>query len=943
MAHLRSPILTLFLLLTALKPLVGQQNPDPYVIPVVFHILNTNPQSITDQMIYDALKDLNDAFAHLGPYGVDSTGADTRIRFCLARTAPDGGLTSGINRINTYHENNDMDMEGAIPPDLMVWDRTRYANIWVVNSIQSEIKPSTFSCGSWNRMGVAGYASAGDGLVVSGLSAPLVAHEMGHYLSLLHTFEGMNCLNNDCSKDGDMVCDTPPDHTTSGSPCTSPDNSCNTDTLSGPFTNDVPDNVSNFMDYGNACPTVFTPGQGARMRGFLESFNGGSLIASDRCKLPCGENSVAGFHWDSNPHPVTGDQLKFANTSSGAVNYAWYVNDTLKGSMTELDYLFAIPGKYKITLKAYNSDPMCFSSYTGHVFVNCGVEARFSPDKRIIASEKSIYPDSVFFWNKSYGATAYRWFVSDETGMNQTAVSTSTDLSYIFPKPGKYKIWLEASKGSCVDSSSEYTLQVLDPKQDAAIYLNSVDCYKNDSIRIVFSMYNNGYDTIPAGISVNFYDRLPSLPGATKLNNTFYTKNILLGKCWATYTHIVAANRNKLDSIGLVVDEEQVMDELSRANNVVSGIGFQYKMRLTPGDTTVYTQSQVLLQLSFTPIRYSAITWSATKPINCTNCNGANVLITDTTVIQAKLQSVFGCFDSASTRINVFPLDLSIKTNKSTCYEKDNMIIESEICLGNRYQSLSKTVKISYYDRDSSVAGAKQVGSAFLTSQQVFTNGCMVLTDTVYGKGTQKLYAYINAGKELPETNYANNNTTVAFVPFKSSVSTALVEVMRGEPMQISVISDPALYRSVSWSPANQLSCSNCPTPTITTKTNARLQLVLTDFFGCSDTVHVDIRTSYQKGVVLPNVFTPDGDGKNDHFYVIAAKDVVSVKQMQIFNRWGEKVFEIAGARPNEYSGGWNGYYKGKPAPTGTYVYLVTLLMSDGKTETLKGNITVIR
>jgi len=186
-------------------------------IPVVFHIVNQNAAAITDQMVIDAIAELNKAFAHLGMYGTDPKGVDTRIQFCLATRTPDGGKTNGIDRINSYYQNVDVDLESGKLGALSNWNPSKYANIWLVNSIQGEIQPSVFECGKWERMGYGGYASAGGGLVVSSLSTPLVAHEMGHYLSLLHTFQGTNCLNNDCTTDGDLVCDTPPDRSIKGS------------------------------------------------------------------------------------------------------------------------------------------------------------------------------------------------------------------------------------------------------------------------------------------------------------------------------------------------------------------------------------------------------------------------------------------------------------------------------------------------------------------------------------------------------------------------------------------------------------------------------------------------------------------------------------------------------------------------------------------------------
>ena len=102
--------------------------------------------------------------------------------------------------------------------------------------------------GGWFRLQVGGYATmppgggATDGIVVGGFGKVL-AHEMGHYLGLYHTFEG-GCYNADCLTSGDRVCDTPPDNSVRASfSCTLPENSCFTDTLSSYSNGFFPVNV----------------------------------------------------------------------------------------------------------------------------------------------------------------------------------------------------------------------------------------------------------------------------------------------------------------------------------------------------------------------------------------------------------------------------------------------------------------------------------------------------------------------------------------------------------------------------------------------------------------------------------------------------------------------------------------------------------------------------
>jgi gliding motility-associated-like protein len=57
----------------------------------------------------------------------------------------------------------------------------------------------------------------------------------------------------------------------------------------------------------------------------------------------------------------------------------------------------------------------------------------------------------------------------------------------------------------------------------------------------------------------------------------------------------------------------------------------------------------------------------------------------------------------------------------------------------------------------------------------------------------------------------------------------------------------------------------------------------------------------------MPNVFTPNGDGKNDIFLPVYNPDVPLTFTMKIFNKWGEEIYST-----ENISQGWDGTYKGK-------------------------------
>lgn len=90
--------------------------------------------------------------------------------------------------------------------------------------------------------------------------------------------------------------------------------------------------------------------------------------------------------------------------------------------------------------------------------------------------------------------------------------------------------------------------------------------------------------------------------------------------------------------------------------------------------------------------------------------------------------------------------------------------------------------------------------------------------------------------------------------------------------------------------------------------------------------------------VEIPNAFTPDGDGRNDHFALLFPGTPPEVVNFRIFNRWGEIVFNQPQAQP-----GWDGTTGGKPQPSDVYIYVVEIRNLNGEIETLKGDLTLIR
>ncbi len=423
----------------------------PYVVPVVVHIIhNGGSENISDARVLAAIDHLNQGFGAQGYYAQQGASHNTQIQFCLAKQDPNGNSTTGITRTQSQLTNMIMETDDVAAKNLSRWNPKEYVNIWVVSEI------SSLSLGP----AVAGYAffpsahgGPTDGMICEaqtfgtgpGEDAVLI-HEMGHYFGLYHTFEG-GCKNDDCTIDGDRVCDTPPDNATH---TTCPFNSCATDVAPGsPFSTDVDDFTGDFMDYSPfSCFYFFTQGQAARMQGALETARA-SLLASKGCQEPCTQPIAVAFTALPNPVPA-GQPVVLTNNSTGATNFTWSENGTAFSNNAQETRVFNSPGFYQIQLEAANSDANCTEKTYVYVKVDCPFAADFS-----ISPTQPKEGETVVFTNlSSSGATGYEWFI------NGQPVANTTNLSYVFPNPGNYWVTLQASSPFCT-TEKRYLITVV--------------------------------------------------------------------------------------------------------------------------------------------------------------------------------------------------------------------------------------------------------------------------------------------------------------------------------------------------------------------------------------------------------------------------------------------------------------------------------------------------
>lgn len=176
--------------------------------------------------------------------------------------------------------------------------------------------------------------------------------------------------------------------------------------------------------------------------------------------------------------------------------------------------------------------------------------------------------------------------------------------------------------------------------------------------------------------------------------------------------------------------------------------------------------------------------------------------------------------------------------------------------------------------------------------------------------------------------------------PLKIDIGPDLI-INPGDPVTLSEKSSE-IFKSYDWHPTGLFACSICKTSLINTDQDTTISLMVTDSMGCiaSDTLHIRIRQI--RDVYIPNVFSPNGDGINDHFFV-SGDSRISIISMQIFDRWGNKVFDKAPLEINQTYQGWDGRFKGEYLNPAVFGYVISLGYPDGHEETLFGDVTIVR
>jgi len=234
------------------------------------------------------------------------------------------------------------------------------------------------------------------------------------------------------------------------------------------------------------------------------------------------------------------------------------------------------------------------------------------------------------------------------------------------------------------------------------------------------------------------------------------------------------------------------------------------------------------------------------------------------------------------------PVTFSDNTTGST-------VVSSVWYLGNNIVDTGLSVSYTYPDAT----------TYWVTHKIVDQNGCVSNPSTILV--TVQALPVVS----LVHTQYVLQNDSITFYPIVTGLD----------------------YNSTTvWTPVDFLTNPNTLNPVCTPMHDTTYTLTVTNAIGCkgSDTTHVIVLDP----VIIPNVFTPNGDGIHDS-WLIPDLDKYPTVNLKVFDRNGAVIYTC-----NSHFTGWNGKYNGKDVPFGTYWYI---LDRGFHLPILSGSVTIIR
>ena len=335
--------------------------------------------------------------------------------------------------------------------------------------------------------------------------------------------------------------------------------------------------------------------------------------------------------------------------------------------------------------------------------------------------------------------------------------------------------------------------------------------------------------------------------------------------------------------------------------------------------TVCINNTVTLTAASGTGLTYS---WQPTASILGTNTTNSIVAVPQNSITVIYTVTVFNGYCSDIDTIQLKVKTAPHITNVTTLYNI-NTLNNDTVCVGNACVTFSVTS-----------TGSQPIYYQWYYESGVGTSSVGIAPEACYPSAGTFSVMTIATNVCGIDTIVKPNLVTVFDMPVLTVYGDTTINI--GETATV-YASGGVTYNWSSQPIDPHLACSTCSNtivqPTLTTQ--YLVTAYNSPYCKVQDTVTVKVDINCGD-FFIPNVFSPNDDGLNDVINVHGR--CISTFNLQIFNRWGEKVFETS-----TLENSWDGTFRGKKMDTGVFVYKADGVSIDGQSFSLKGNITLIK
>lgn len=335
---------------------------------------------------------------------------------------------------------------------------------------------------------------------------------------------------------------------------------------------------------------------------------------------------------------------------------------------------------------------------------------------------------------------------------------------------------------------------------------------------------------------------------------------------------------------------------------------------------------------------------SDTSYINRTSCD-VNLIGIDT-LVYATSQ----CDSIVFLQTNWIPSDTIQQTQKSclpahagidTVFLLNEFGCDSIIITNTLYEPLLVQFKL-----DSISCFDKEDGRIEILNSQDFQSPYKVFFDgQIFGNqdrvdqlkpGQHQLYVIDNQGCVTDSISFNLENPAAFITELGNDL-----EVEKGSLVKLELQTNRN-WQHISWNPSFLVGCFDCNPVQFQVQNEQWIYSLAVDERNCESLDSVLIRVKEPAKVFVPNGFSPNGDNINDYFYIQGDPTAI-VELFQIFDRWGNLVFEKTNSPVNDPVSGWDGSYKSEKMNPAVFIYVARIKFSNQVLVELKGDLSLIR